>query len=67
MAKATTRAAALLALSGRTLANVIGSGEATVSRIARGDRPLSPDTKEGQLAALFVRLYRSLNALVGGW
>jgi hypothetical protein len=43
----------------------IGASGATVSRILNGDRPLSPDTKEGELAALLIRLYRSLDALVG--
>jgi len=44
---------------------VIGVSEATVSRLARGERPLPPQSKEGQLAALLVRMFRSLDALVG--
>ncbi|MBX9794932.1 MAG: DUF2384 domain-containing protein [Burkholderiaceae bacterium] len=55
----------LLGLTGATLAKVIGVSEATVSRVLRGDRPLAPDSKEGELSALVVRLYRSLDALVG--
>ena len=35
------------------------------SRLQHG-RGLDPDTKEGELALLFLRLYRSLDALVGG-
>ena len=65
LAKATARAAELLGLSGATLATVIGASEATVSRIVRGERPLAPDSKSGELALLLVRLYRSLDALVG--
>jgi plasmid maintenance system antidote protein VapI len=65
LAKATTRAAALLGLSGRVLASAIGTSEATVSRLVRSERRLAPGTKEGELAALVVRLYRSLDALVG--
>lgn len=65
LAKATARAAALLGLTGAALARVIGTSEATVSRIARGERGLPPDSKEGELAAVLVRLYRSLDALVG--
>lgn len=65
LAKATTRATALLGLSGAALSRVIGVSEPTVSRILRGERPLPPTSKEGELAALLVRVYRSLDALVG--
>jgi hypothetical protein len=36
-----------------------------VSRLSRG-RLIEPSTKEGELALLFLRLFRSLDALVGG-
>lgn len=65
LAKATGRAASLLGLSGAALARVLGVSEATVSRVSRGERGLAPQSKEGELAALLVRLYRSLDALVG--
>lgn len=65
LAKATARAAELLGLNGSALAAVIGASEATVSRIVRGERGLAPDSKAGELAALLVRLFRSLDALVG--
>lgn len=65
LGKATGRAAALLGLSGAVLARVLGVSEATVSRVSRGERGLAPESKEGELAALLVRLYRSLDALVG--
>lgn len=65
LAKATGRAAMLLGLTGAALAKVIGVSEATVSRVSRGERGLLPGSKEGELAALLVRLYRSLDALVG--
>ncbi len=64
-------AAALLAaaerwkLRGRELAAVIGTSEATVSRL-RFSRSLDPASKEGELALLMLRAYRSLDALVGG-
>lgn len=65
VAKATLSAAERLGLSNRHLAAVIGSSEASVSRMHRG-RGVDPLSKEGELALLFVRLFRSLDALVGG-
>jgi len=65
VAKATLSAAARLGLSNRQLAAVIGTSEASVSRLQRG-RGIDPDSKEGELALLLVRLFRSLDALVGG-
>ena len=44
---------------------VKNSSEASVSRLSR-QRGLDPDSKEGELALLFLRVYRSLDALVGG-
>jgi transcriptional regulator with XRE-family HTH domain len=65
LAKALLSAAARLAVRQRELADVTGSSEASVSRLARG-RGIDPVSKEGELALLFLRLYRSLDALVGG-
>jgi hypothetical protein len=45
---------------------VIGLSEATVSRLKKGDYVLDADQKPFQLAVLFIRLYRSLDALTGG-
>jgi hypothetical protein len=58
-------AASRLGLRNRHLATVIGASEASISRLQRG-RGIAPDSKEGQLALLFLRVYRSLDALVGG-
>ncbi len=66
LAKATARASVLLGLSGAALARVIGVSEPTVSRVLSGSRPLNPASKEGELATLLVRVFRSLDALVGG-
>jgi Protein of unknown function (DUF2384) len=65
LAKAVLAAAGRLGLRNRHLAEVIGSSEASVSRLQHG-RGLDPDTKEGELALLFLRIYRGLDALVGG-
>jgi hypothetical protein len=65
LTKATLRSAALLGLSGAVLAKVIGTSEATVSRIANGEKTLESGTKAAELAALLIRAYRSLDAVVG--
>jgi transcriptional regulator with XRE-family HTH domain len=65
LGKATSRACDLLGLTGAALARTIGVSEPTVSRILRGDRGLDPNSKEGELALLLVRVYRSLDPLVG--
>jgi len=65
LSKATWRAAQHLGLSGAALSKVIGVSEATVSRLRGGEWDLAPASKEGQLAALLVRLFRSLDAIVG--
>jgi len=65
LSKATSRAARHLGLSGAALSKVIGLSEATVSRLGRGEWHVAPQSKEGQLAALLVRLFRSLDAVVG--
>ena len=65
LTKAVRRAAGGLGLSQRQLAGVIGVSAASVSRLGRG-RSLSRGSKEGELAVLLLRLYRSLDTLVGG-
>ena len=65
LTKATLRAAALLGLNNAALARVVGLSEAQVSRFASGQRALEIGSKPAELAALLVRVYRSLDALVG--
>ena len=65
LTKATIRAADRLGLSQKTLANVIGLSQSVVSRMRSGDYVLERG-KAFELAALFVRLYRSLDAIVSG-
>jgi hypothetical protein len=66
LTKATLRAAEKLGLKNRALATVIGVSEPTVSRMNRGTYFLQPQEKSFELSALFVRLYRSLDAITGG-
>jgi hypothetical protein len=65
LAKATLAAARRLELRNKQLAEIIGTSEAFVSRLKTG-RGVDPERTEGQLALLFLRLYRSLDALTGG-
>ena len=65
LTKALLAAARRLGLRNRDLAAVLGASEASVSRLAAG-RTIEPASKEGELALLLLRLFRSLDALVGG-
>ena len=65
LTKAVFSAAELLQLRSRELAETIGISEATLSRL-RGGKAIEPDSKQGELALLFLRLFRSLDALMGG-
>jgi len=65
LSRATVRAARFLAIAQSELAAVIGVSGATLSRLANGQKYLEPGSKPWQLAALFVRLFRSLDAIVG--
>ena len=66
LTKAVLRASDRLGVTAKTLSTVIGVSEATVSRMKKGGYALEADTKPFELAALFVRLFRSLDAIVGG-
>ncbi|MEO6566118.1 MAG: antitoxin Xre/MbcA/ParS toxin-binding domain-containing protein [Casimicrobiaceae bacterium] len=66
LTKAVVRAAALLNISQRELAAILGVSEATVSRLHADKYQLSGGrAKEWELGRLFVRLFRSLDALWG--
>ena len=62
---AVVRASALLEITQATLGQVLGLSASTVSRMANGAYALDDEKKEWELAALFVRLFRSLDALIG--
>ena len=66
ISKAVSRAAYLLGLSNAALARTIGVSEATASRLRGGNYVLEPGTKPYELALLLVRLFRGLDAVVGG-
>jgi uncharacterized protein (DUF2384 family) len=66
LTKAVLRAAQHLGMTNKSLATVIGVSEATVSRMRSGDYTLQRGHKSFELATLFLRFYRSLDAIVGG-
>lgn len=64
--KAVVRAAERLKLSNRALGKIIGLSEASVSRMGKGAFMLRRGDKNFELGLLFVRLFRSLDAIMGG-
>lgn len=66
LAKAVVRAASQLNVTAKVLASVLGLSEPSISRMKRGEYALEPATKPFEFAVLFVRMFRSLDAIVGG-
>src|SRR3954469_12805990 len=66
VAKALVRAAGLLEISQKEMHAILGMSESTVSRLFKGEARIKPHEKSFELAALFLRIFRSLDALVGG-
>jgi len=66
VAKGALRAAAHLEIPNRVLASIVGLSESSVSRLAQGAFRLDPASKPFELALLFIRLFRSLDAIAGG-
>ena len=65
LSKAVTRAADRLGVSRATLAKVLGVSPATITRLYAGSYRLERQVKAWELGLLFVRLFRSLDAIVG--
>jgi hypothetical protein len=66
LTKATLKAAELLAVPQGQLGDIIGLSGASISRMKAGSYQLDPARKEWELAALWVRLFRSLDSITGG-
>lgn len=65
LTKAICNLSKFYSFTGKDLSEIIGISEATASRLNQGKKLISPDTKEGEMALLLVRIYRSLNAMLG--
>lgn len=66
LTKAALRAADHLGLTNAVLAQIIGLSEASISRMRNGQYLLNRGRKEFELAQVFVRTFRSLDAITGG-
>ena len=64
--KAVVAAAERLGLNAARVADILGVSAPTVSRMKRQDYRLERGSKSFGLAILLVRLFRSLDAIVGG-
>jgi hypothetical protein len=66
VSKAVTRAAERLQLTQATLAKILGVSDSTASRLVSGAYLLHPSRqREWEFALLFLRLFRSLDAMLG--
>ena len=65
LSKAVARAADRLAISHALLAKILGVSPPTVTRLYSGDYKLDARRKEWEFAVLFVRVFRSLDSIVG--
>ena len=66
LTKAVIRMSEQLALSRQELSRILGPSESSLSRLFAHTTCLDHASKEGQVAILLLRLYRSLATLFGG-
>ena len=66
LTKAVVNTANYLGLPKGKLAHILGVSSATITRLYINSYQLSPDKKEWDFAVLLVRLFRSLDSIVGG-
>lgn len=66
LTKAFIRTTEALELSRQEISMIVGPSESSLSRIFHQKLYLDPSSKEGQFAVLLIRLYRSLDTLLGG-
>ncbi len=66
LSKAVLNAAEILEISNFRLAKILGVSPATITRLGGGAYLLSEGKKEWEFGVLLVRLFRSLDSLIGG-
>lgn len=65
LTKAICNLSKFYSFTGKELSDIIGISESSATRLNQGKKLISPHTKEGEIALLLVRIYRSLNAMLG--
>jgi len=66
LGKALLKAAEALGLRQANIAEIVGMSESFISRMRTRECHITPGSKEWELAALFIRLYRGLDAIMAG-
>ena len=65
LSKALLRAADLWQISDNDISRIVGTSPSTLSRIRNHKSFIKPESKEGEMALLFIRAFRSLGAFLG--
>jgi len=65
LSKAFCNMAKFCSFTGKDIKQMTGISESSFTRLNHGERFISPTSKEGEIALLLLRIYRSLNAIVG--
>ncbi len=65
LAEATLNAATFMGLTAEGLGKVLGRDRTSISRLKKTPA-IDPESKTGELALLFIRIYRGLFAILGG-
>ncbi len=66
LTKAALRAADALGMAQKELAQIIGVSPAYITKLKAGNASLALGSKQAELAVILIRIYRSLDAIVGG-
>jgi uncharacterized protein (DUF2384 family) len=66
LSKAVLNAAEILGISNSRLAKILGVSPSTITRLGGGAYLLAEGKKEWEFGVLLVRLFRSLDSLIGG-
>jgi hypothetical protein len=67
LTRAFVRATEILGVPQKDVGKILGISPASASRLlTQHTRSIKPDSKEGELAILFLRMFRSLDALLDG-